>query len=333
MNYKAIADKVLNMLQHADGNDPSRGHLTMNNWEWPTGVALYGIYKTYQQSGDKSILDYLTDWYDDMLAREEKPHRNVNTVAPVLALTCLYDETHNPSYLPVIESWAQWVLEEMPRTEFGGMQHCTVWNKHYQQLWCDTLFMVSGTFDHIHQGELSMLSRLISGNYRIERRMMLDVSVIRDDRTLYRDLALNDAVITKGAVARIVDLAVYGDGVLISDFGGDGVIVSTPTGSTAYSMSAGGPIVEPTAESIVITPICAHALQAKSFVLGRDRTVEVRTEKYNRKSVYLSVDGGRAFKLFGGDRVMISRSESTVGLVRLTEKSFYSIMSEKLGKG
>ena len=142
MDYKAIADQVLGMLQRADGNDPSRGHLTMNNWEWPTGVALYGIYKTYQQSGDTAILDYLTGWYDDMLSREQKPHRNVNTVAPVLALTCLYDETKNPAYLPVIESWAQWVLEEMPRTEYDGLQHCTVWNKHYQQLWCDTLFMV-----------------------------------------------------------------------------------------------------------------------------------------------------------------------------------------------
>ena len=142
MDFKQIADKVLGMLQRADGNDPSRGHLTMNNWEWPTGVALYGIYKTYQQSGDKSILDYLIDWYDDMLHREKQPHRNVNTVAPVLTLTCLYDETHNPEYLEHIESWAKWVLEEMPRTEYGGLQHCTVWNKHHQQLWCDTLFMV-----------------------------------------------------------------------------------------------------------------------------------------------------------------------------------------------
>ncbi len=142
MKYSEIAEKVLNMLQHADGNDPSHGHLTMNNWEWPTGVALYGIYKTYQQSGDKKILDYLVCWYDDMLSREEKPHRNVNTVAPVLTLTCIYEETRNEKYLPVIESWIKWVMEEMPRTEFGGLQHCTVWNKHYQQLWCDTLFMV-----------------------------------------------------------------------------------------------------------------------------------------------------------------------------------------------
>lgn len=142
MDYHQTADRVLNMLKHADGNDPSRGHLTMNNWEWPTGVALYGIYKTYQQSGDRKILDYLISWYDDMLSREEKPHRNVNTVAPVLALTCIYEETKDEKYLPVIESWIDWVMNEMPRTEFGGLQHCTVWNKHFQQLWDDTLFMV-----------------------------------------------------------------------------------------------------------------------------------------------------------------------------------------------
>ena len=140
--YRQTADRVLAMLQRADGNDPSRGHLTMNNWEWPTGVALYGIYKTYQQSGDASILEYLKGWYGDMLSREQRPHRNVNTVAPVLTLTCLYDETGNEDYLPEIESWIDWVMEEMPRTEYGGLQHCTVWNKHYQQLWCDTLFMV-----------------------------------------------------------------------------------------------------------------------------------------------------------------------------------------------
>ena len=141
MDYNELAGRVLKMLQQEHKDDPSNGHLTMDNWEWPTGVALYGIYKTYQQSGEKKILDYLTAWYDRRL-QMDPPHRNVNTVAPVLALTCLYDETRNPAYLPVIESWADWVLHEMPRTEYGGLQHCTVWNKHYQQLWSDTLMMV-----------------------------------------------------------------------------------------------------------------------------------------------------------------------------------------------
>lgn len=141
MEYKEIMDRVLGMLKCADGNDPSEGHLTMDRWEWPTGVALYGIYKTWQQTGDRAILDYLSQWYDDQLSRPEPPHRNVNTVAPMLGLVCLYAETKNGIYLAAIESWIDWVMKEMPRTEFGGLQHCTAWNKHYQQLWCDTLFM------------------------------------------------------------------------------------------------------------------------------------------------------------------------------------------------
>ena len=141
MDYKPLMDKVLNMLQHADGNDPSDGHLTMDRWEWPTGVALYGIYKTWRQTGDEEKLNYLISWYDDQLNRPEQPHRNVNTVAPALALVCLYDVTKNPAYLTAIEGWIAWVMNDMPRTEFGGLQHCTAWNRHYQQLWCDTLFM------------------------------------------------------------------------------------------------------------------------------------------------------------------------------------------------
>ena len=140
MDYKALADKVLGMLQRPDTDDVSHGHLTMDNWEWPTGVALYGIWKTYKQTGDKSILSYLEGWYAHRFTLEA-PHRNVNTVAPMLALTCMYEETKNETYLPYILSWGNWVMDEMPRTEFGGLQHCTVWNRHYQQLWDDTLFM------------------------------------------------------------------------------------------------------------------------------------------------------------------------------------------------
>ncbi|MDL2318004.1 glycoside hydrolase family 88 protein [Eubacteriales bacterium OttesenSCG-928-A19] len=135
-----LSGSVLGMLQREPVEDQSAGHLTMDNWEWPTGVALYGIWKTYEQSEDPAVLEYLTAWYDRQLAKEP-PHRNVNTVGPMLALVHLYERTGNAAYLPHIESWAGWVMNEMPRTEFGGLQHITVWNKHYQQLWADTLFM------------------------------------------------------------------------------------------------------------------------------------------------------------------------------------------------
>ncbi len=135
-----LSHRVLSMLKGEHTDDNSQGHLTMDNWEWPTGVALYGILKTYALRREPEVLQYLIDWYDRRLAMPA-PHRNVNTVGPMLALACLYEETQKPEYLPHIESWAGWVMHEMPRTEFGGLQHITVWNKHYQQLWADTLFM------------------------------------------------------------------------------------------------------------------------------------------------------------------------------------------------
>ncbi len=188
-----------------------------------------------------------------------------------------------------------------------------------------------GFMAELEQGELPLLSRLASKKYTLEARMMLDVSVRRDGRTIYTDLALNDAAVTKGAVARVIDLEVYGDRVLMNNFSGDGMIISTPTGSTAYSMAAGGPIVEPTAENIILTPICAHMLGARSMVLGGERTVTVQMVRTLRKTAYLSVDGGKAFRLNGGDRVELKRSASVTRLVRLTGRSFYEIIHHKLG--
>lgn len=188
-----------------------------------------------------------------------------------------------------------------------------------------------GFMAELEQGELSMLSRLAAGKYTIEERMMLDVTVRREGKIVYSELALNDAAVTKGAVARVVDLEVYGDKVLISSFSADGVLISTPTGSTAYSMSAGGPIVEPTAENIIVTPICPHALSARSFVLGRGRTVSVKLGRMVRKTTYLSVDGGKAFRLNSGDIVETRESKSKTQLVRVTGRTFYEILNHKMG--
>jgi NAD+ kinase len=156
------------------------------------------------------------------------------------------------------------------------------------------------------------------------------VKVIREGRVLFRSIALNDAVITKGAVARVIELNVYGDKALICNMFGDGVIVATPTGSTAYSLSAGGPIVEPSAENIIVTPISAHMLQAKAMVLDKNRIIDVRVPKLSRKTAYLSVDGGKAFKLFTGDTVEISRSKRQLRLIKLTDRNFYEIINQKL---
>lgn len=136
--YLAIASKVLGMLANANGE--AGDHLTMDNWEWPTGVALYGIWKVYKKTGDSEYIEFLKQWYDKKLS-EALPHRDVNTVAPVLALSCLYEETGDPKLKDVMLDWGGWVMSTMERTEFGGLQHMTAWNKHWGQLWDDTLFM------------------------------------------------------------------------------------------------------------------------------------------------------------------------------------------------
>ena len=187
-----------------------------------------------------------------------------------------------------------------------------------------------GFMAEVEQEDLGVLARLVKGQYSLEQRMLLDVKVIRDGRVLFRSIALNDAVITKGAVARVIELNVYGDKTLICNMYGDGVIVATPTGSTAYSLSAGGPIVEPTAENIIVTPISAHMLQAKAMVLDKSRVIDVTVPKLSRKTAYLSVDGGKAFKLFTGDTVEICRSRRQLRLIKLTDKNFYEIINQKL---
>lgn len=186
-----------------------------------------------------------------------------------------------------------------------------------------------GFMAELESGELSALSRLASGEYTIDKRMMLDVSVMQGERVVYHDLCLNDAVITKGAIARVVHLAVSCDGVQAMEYGGDGIIVATPTGSTAYSLSAGGPIVEPEANNILLTPICAHDVVSRCMVTSENRVITVEVTRNARRNAYLSVDGGRAWKMSIGDKAVIHKSELATRLVRLKERSFYDLVNMK----
>ena len=190
-----------------------------------------------------------------------------------------------------------------------------------------------GFMSDLEAGELELLKNLANGRYRKEKRMMLDVSVLREGRTVYTGGALNDAVVTKGAMARVVRLQVTTGEDQLGIFSGDGVVVATPTGSTGYSLSAGGPIVEPTAQNFVISPICAHSVFSKSFVLSATGTVTVAPAELNRKQVYLSVDGGKAFALRQGDKVRICRSRYETELLRLTGKSIYEVLRTKMTGG
>jgi len=188
-----------------------------------------------------------------------------------------------------------------------------------------------GFMAELERGDLSQLSALVQGTYTIQERMMLDVRVFRGNKLLSQDTALNDAVISKGSVARVAEMEVLADGVQVTAVTGDGVIVATPTGSTAYSMSAGGPIVEPASQLIIVTPVCAHQLSARAMVLSPERTIAVQLPRGNHKYLYLSVDGGKAVRLSGGDRVEIRRAERSTKLVQLSDRSFYQVIHQKLG--
>lgn len=188
-----------------------------------------------------------------------------------------------------------------------------------------------GFMAELERGELAKLSALARGQYTTEKRMMLDVRVIRGEKVISQDLALNDAVISKGSMARVAEMEVLADDVQAASIMGDGVIIATPTGSTAYSMSAGGPIVEPTSRCIIVTPVCAHQLAARAMVLSQERVVTVRIPKSARKYLYLSIDGGKAFRLSSGDKVEIRESRYCTQLVQLSKRSFYKVISQKLG--
>lgn len=186
-----------------------------------------------------------------------------------------------------------------------------------------------GFMAELESTELQMLERLASGDYTIDNRMMLDVVVHRDRDIIFHDICLNDVVITKGAVARIVHLAVKCDGVQAMECGGDGVIIATPTGSTAYSLSAGGPIVEPEAHSILITPICAHDVASRCMVASDRRVITVELTRNARRNAFLSVDGGKALRMNMGDVATVRKTGLVTKLVRLKERSFYDVVGMK----
>lgn len=186
-----------------------------------------------------------------------------------------------------------------------------------------------GFMAELESAELQQLARIAKDDYTIDERMMLDITVYRDRSIIYHDICLNDGVITKGAVARIVHLRVKCDGVQAMECGGDGVIVATPTGSTAYSLSAGGPIIEPEAHSILVTPVCAHDMQSRCIVTSDKRIITVSLTHNARRSAFLSVDGGKAVKINMGDSVVIKKSNLTTKLVRLKSRSFYDVVNMK----
>jgi NAD+ kinase len=176
------------------------------------------------------------------------------------------------------------------------------------------------------------LEALLAGKARSDKRVQIEGELIRADEVISSFLALNDVVLNKGAIARILDFEVSVDGDFVSTYKSDGLIISTPTGSTAYSLAAGGPIVTPSVGAFVVTPICAHTLTNRPLVLPDTATIEIAV-KAQREAAYLTVDGQMGITAHSEDIVRMKKAASTVEIIQPLERSYFEILREKLKWG
>ncbi len=176
------------------------------------------------------------------------------------------------------------------------------------------------------------LEAVLKGDYRAERRVQIEGELIRADEVITSFLALNDVVLNKGAIARILDFDLLVDGEFVSTYKSDGLIVSTPTGSTAYSLAAGGPIIQPAVGAFIVTPICAHTLTHRPLVLPDNVTIEVAV-KSQREAAYLTVDGQVGIAAHSEDLLRLRKSSSYVEIIHPPSKTYFESLRQKLKWG
>jgi NAD+ kinase len=176
------------------------------------------------------------------------------------------------------------------------------------------------------------LESILEGNYRLDKRVMLSVELVRGDESVTRNRVLNDVVINKSALARIIEIEAYLNEQFVNAFRADGLIVSTPTGSTAYNLSAGGPVIFPSMNAVVITPICPFTLSNRPIVVPDNAVIELHL-KTEREDVSLTLDGQVGFSLKVEDRVRIHKSKTTFNLVQPMNRNYFDVLRDKLRWG
>ena len=186
-----------------------------------------------------------------------------------------------------------------------------------------------GFIAEIEAHEISCLDRIISGDYNIENRMMLKIIVNQKDKTS-TFYALNDAVISKGAISKIIDISLKCNNKPVSSYRADGLIIATPTGSTAYALSAGGPIVDPKLESISVTPISPHSLVSRTVLFSQNSTIETMVSIPVSGAAYLTIDGENNVELYNNDIVTITKAEIYAKLIKIKDTAFYEVLYDKL---
>ena len=187
-----------------------------------------------------------------------------------------------------------------------------------------------GYMSELEADELSQLSKLFTGEYTVQSRSMLDVSIKRANGALQgRCVALNDAVVT-GSIAKMIEFELWERDEIVTSYRADGLIVATPTGSTAYSLSAGGPVIDPRTDCICVTPVCPHSLTAKPMVFAGDAKLGIKNIHVRDKKLLLTVDGKMTYDLYRGDVVHIEKSVTETKLIRFCSQGFYNTLRQKM---
>ena len=187
-----------------------------------------------------------------------------------------------------------------------------------------------GFMSGLEKDELELLNKLARGEFDIDERMMLKASICKNNEVLSVYHCLNDAVITRGSLARLLDINVICEERIVTEIRADGMIVSTPTGSTAYSMAAGGPVLSPDNSCFVVTPICPHSLLNRSVVFSSDKELVLYIESDVHNNSFLAIDGKESIPIDNDTRIVISKSEYKAKLIKLKPDNFYEILNKKI---
>ena len=272
---------------------------------------VINIYKEQIIRIGQQIIDLLQQRQVDVVAIGEE--------AEALHLSPASEETFRQTAQLVLVIGGDGTMLRAARTVYGLETPLLGINQGYLG------FLTEVEVEQLNEG----LEQLLAGEYEIERRMMLNGRVYRNDVCIADVSALNDLVVTKGALSRIIKMELYQDEQLVERYHGDGLIFSTPTGSTGYSLSAGGPIVHPTIDLCIVAPICPHSLIARPLVFSPEHGLMLRLDANNAPAM-LTVDGQNGVELKQGDRIEIGKAQYDTCLIVLEKRNFFAVLREKL---
>lgn len=268
-------------------------------------------------------------------------------------------EQHTDHIIEALQQYGAEVLIHQPESEFFSTFSLTVYEDFTKMIQdCAVIVAIGGDGTIIHaakfgaqfdkpvlginlgrmgfvagleKNELNVLERLVRGDYKIEERMMLAITYPENGELITKHV-LNEAVLSRGALSKIVDFTVSSESSVIGEYRADGLIVATPTGSTAYSLSAGGPVIDPAMDCILLTPVCPHSLFSRTVVFGGNAQLAIEGCSQYDSDVFLTLDGEDSIQIFEGERVWFRRSEQKARMIRLKQNSFLEVVKEKIGK-